>query len=447
MKRILPTAVLACLLFAAATVESGCSRTKEAGSEEGEQPRRRPEDRPRFASSVSMSLAPADPQVRTIQLYRGDDEASLPVVSLDPSGADERLTLEFDLLTDRTRPVSVYFYHADRTWRRDLSPAEYLDSFQRDDILDYAISLGTEVPYVHYTYRFPNNTIVFRLSGNYIVRVTEQGDEDAVLLERAFFVTEQAAPLELATDNVLLGGTAYPATQPLAAFRPPADLQGNVFDYNVCFVRNGRYELARCSDRPSLAQQPVMQFYLEPEMAFEPEGASYFLDLSVIDPGSQIARVDRSTRPYEVTLEPDYARFGTSGIAPLLNGQTVVDGAVRGVGQADTEAEYVAVRFAYVTPDERPLAGEVIVTGSFSDWQFDPANRLEWVAAEGRYEGELLLKQGQYEYRYAARDRRLERALLGTMPRAENHYAAFVYYRDLRYSTDRLLAVQSVIAP
>ena len=182
-------------------------------------------------------------------------------------------------------------------------------------------------------------------------------------------------------------------------------------------------------------------------MAFEPEGASYFLDLSVIDPGSQIARVDRSTRPYEVTLEPDYARFGTSGIAPLLNGQTVVDGAVRGVGQADTEAEYVAVRFAYVTPDERPLAGEVIVTGSFSDWQFDPANRLEWVAAEGRYEGELLLKQGQYEYRYAARDRRLERALLGTMPRAENHYAAFVYYRDLRYSTDRLLAVQSVIAP
>ncbi len=445
MHRFPPYAVVGCLMLLAVLTAAGCSGPKEA---EGEQRPRRTRSPERFPSYVEMNLASAQSEVRTIQLYgsRGGvtDEAALPVA---PVGTSRALTLEFDLLSDRGRPLSVYFYHADRLWRRDLTPSEYLDSFHRDDLLDYTMSLGTDPAYVHYTYRFPNPTIQFRLSGNYIVRVTEQGDEDAVLFERAFFVTEQRAAMDFVTDQVLLGGTAYPSTQPIAAFRPPADLPGNAFDYNVCFVRNGRFELARCSDRPSLAQQPVMQFYLEPEMAFEPEGASYFLDLSTIDGGPQIARVDRSRRPFEVTLEPDYARFGTSGIAPLLNGQTVVSGAVRGVGDADTEAEYVRVRFSYVPPDEQPLAGEVIVTGSFSDWQFDPANRLSWVPEAGRYEGELLLKQGQYEYRYAARDRRLARALAGTMPRPENHYAAFVYYRDIRVNTDRLLAVDAIVGP
>lgn len=441
MNRLCSPAVVACVLFVG-VVGSACSGAKETGADQAERrSRREPERRPSY---VAMNLASTDPVIRTVQLYRGSDETALPVAPLGEPGS---LTLEFDLMASESRPLSVYFYHADRNWRRDLNPAEYLSSFLRDDLLDYRISLGTEVPYVHYTYRFPNNTIDFRLSGNYILRVTEQGDEEAVLFERAFFLTEDATTLEFTTDNVLLGGTAYPSTQPIAAFRPPAGLQGNVFDYNVCFVRNGRFEMARCTDRPSLAAQPVMQFYLEPEMAFEPEGASYFLDLSVVDVGPQVARVDRSTTPFQVELEPDYARFGTSGIGPLLNGQTRVSGAVRGVGEADTEAEYVLVRFSYVPPEERQLTGEVIVTGSFSDWQFDPANRLTWVPESNRYEGEVLLKQGQYEYRYAARDRRLERALIGTMPRAENHYAAFVYYRDVSLSTDRLIAVEHILAP
>lgn len=444
MESVLSRIAAVCTLLVCVVGLAGCSGSKETTEGEEGEARTRRAGASQTPTYVEMHLATADTDVRTVQLYRTGDETALPITSI---GSNQSLTLEFDLLTDESRPLSVYFYHADRLWRRDLTPSEYLDSFHRDDLLDYSMSLGTEIPYVHYSYAFPNNSISFRLSGNYILRVTEQGDEEAVLFERAFFVSEQATSLDFFTDNVLLGGTAYPSTQPIAVFQPPADIQGNPFDYNVCFVRNGRFEMARCSDRPSLAEQPFMQFYLEPEVAFQPEGGSYFLDLSNLQVGSQIARLDRSVRPFEVVLEPDYARFGSSGIGPLLNGQTVVSEAVRGLGQADTEAEYVRVRFSYVPPDEQPLSGEVIVTGSFNDWRYDQANQLTWVPENGRYEGELLLKQGLYEYRYAARDRRLERALLGTMPRAENHYAAFVYYRDYRYNSDRLLAVREVVAP
>lgn len=93
------------------------------------------------------------------------------------------------------------------------------------------------------------------------------------------------------------------------------------------------------------------------------------------------------------------------------------------------------------------MLGEVIVTGSFNNWAYDPAYQLAWVPENGRYEGELLLKQGQYEYRYVARDRRIADAQRENMPNAENQYAAFVYYSDIRLNSDRLLAVRQVVGP
>jgi hypothetical protein len=188
-----------------------------------------------------------------------------------------------------------------------------------------------------------------------------------------------------------------------------------------------------------------MEFYLEPEVSFEPEGAAYFVDISNLRASPSISASDFTQSPYRIYLEPDFARFGGSGLAPLLNGQSMIEEAVR-MGEADVSSEYVLTRFAYVPPDEQRLDGEVILTGSFNGWQYDAANQLAWVPEQARYEGDLLLKQGQYEYRYVIRDRRAVRALRGNMPRADNQYAAFVYFEDIRVNTDRLLAVKQTIA-
>ena len=152
---------------------------------------------------------------------------------------------------------------------------------------------------------FPNANIDFRISGNFILRVTEQGREDEVLFERAFFVTENAAPLQFGIDNVMVSGQGFPSAQPLLSFTPPSSLVSNIFDYNVCFVRNGQFESTRCSDKPSLTQQPELLFYLQPENAFEPQEGDYFLDVSNLRLGGHIEQLDLSVSPYQITLEPD----------------------------------------------------------------------------------------------------------------------------------------------
>lgn len=392
-------------------------------------------------ASHRFALARTDEAVRSIQLHRTGDESSLPIQTLNSNGT---LTLSFDILDEGTGgPLSVYFYHADRTWTRDLVPSEYLRSFLSDDIRRYDPSSATEIRYVHYTYDFPNANIDFLTSGNYIIRVAEQGYEDEPLFERAFFVSEDAAEIEIAfRSGFSLGGSIL---QPVIQLRPGSRLEDvQAFDYAACFVRNGRVEQTRCAPEPSIIDLALMQFYLPRDQAFSTEEQLYELDLGRLQVGPQIANVDFSTSPYAAELDLDYARFGSEINRASLTGQPVIDEVYVDGGRAETEAEYVDVTFRYVPENEQQARGAVIVSGAFNNWQIDPENTLSWVPDAGRYEGTLLLKQGLYLYRYYVDDPAARPET--NLSLQQNLYTALVYVFDPTRLTDRLVAFRSAVA-
>ena len=150
--------------------------------------------------------------------------------------------------------------------------------------------------------------------------------------------------------------------------------------------------------------------------------------------------------PFTVTLAPDYARFPTSGVEPLLAGQVVIGGADRYVGEADLQGEYADVLFKYVPPDEVPLSGGIFLTGSFNGWDLDLGNELRWNADGRWYELSVLLKQGEYEYRYTSPVAQVRRAITTRVPRADNLYTALVYFADTSLDTDRLMGFQHVLS-
>lgn len=419
-----------CLCAALLSLSAGCKSTEQTD-----------QGAPSSASDPSAirpTLAAPSDAVRTIQLYRGDDERRLPVVGL---GEETALTLEFDLMRQQGRPLSVYFEHADRKWRRDLSSSQALESFQSDRLLEYRPSRGTDVPYVHYRYRFPNDDIRFRISGNYILRVTERGRRDSVLFEQPFFVAEQEGELRLGAESFPVPGQQVPSLRPRARYLPPSEIQGDPFGHAVCFVRNGRLADTRCEDRPLLIQQPELEFELERDRAYAPTTAGYGLDLSTLRATNRIARVDRTASPIRVFLEPDYARFAETNIGPTVNGQTVVRGALSSQFDPALSAEYVETTFAFVPSGERPYNSPLLVGGSFSGMDPERGTRMEWKAARGQYEGTVLLKQGQHQYFYSSSDPALTEQIRGTQRRITGTYTAFVYYRDAQYNTDRLLRV------
>jgi hypothetical protein len=424
-----------CLILTAALVASGCSSTKDA--EKDRTPRRVAEQRSSDTQAL-VRLASTSDEIRTIQLYRALDERSLPIA---PVAGTEQLALEFDLMADHGRALSARFYHADRTWRRDLAPGEFLETFHHEDLFKYDHSVGTQERYVHYRYRFPTDNIRFTVSGNYVLRVTEQGDDEAVLFEKAFFLTEQLTIVDMDLASQIISGQTYPSIQPIALFTPPRAIQANVFSYAVCFLRNGALSQPRCSAEPSLMEQPALRFYLQPGTSFEPISADYYLDLSRLQVGPRITTTDFAGSPYRVSLEPDQARFPASGADPLLNGNSVISGAVSDLSDPDIHGEYVLVDFSFVPGDRGRLPGDMYVVGSFTDWQVRPEGRLSYDLEQRLYTGQLLVKQGLHEYRYYSTDRGVRQQLNRGFPRAENLYTALVYYTDVRVNTDRLLSV------
>ncbi len=430
-----------CFVFVAllAAMAVGCATLQDAEDNDGDVPAR--ED----ARAPSPDYAADAEGIKTVQLHPTrlrrsgiPIDAQMPVVRL---GTGDQLRLSFDLMELRGRPLTVHFYHASREWERRLSPGEYMRGFQRDDLVNYTGSEGTTHSYTHYSYTFPNENIDFLVSGNYVVRVTEQGNEDAVLFERSFFVVEDEADTDLLFDRYTLPGFSGPGVQPILRVRPPRDLEGRVFDFTACFVRDGRMGDTRCVDRPQLIEQPTLRFELPRRHVFEPLGGDYRLDLRVLRPNYRISSVDRSDVPFRVQLEPDLARFPDPGTDVPLNGRIVLS-RVTAVPDPATNGEYVRAHFRYVPVDEERLDRDVAIVGSFNNWRTDNQRvRLEWNEAGGYYEGSALVKQGEYEYRYVAEDDRQRQSLAEGMPPRRSTYTVFVYYRDPQLNSDRLIAV------
>lgn len=395
------------------------------------------QDRSVFTTSEGIEDYEA---VHSVQLHPVGLETGLPIVI--QNGANQ-LRLAFDLVEEPARPLSIFFYHANREWERDLSAGEFMDSFQYEDVLDYRPSLGTIIPYVHYEYAFPSRSISFKISGNYVLQVSEQGRDDQVLFERRFFVSEQALPLEMTVDEVMVAGSRGNAIQPYVRFNPNR-FSSNAFDFTACFVRNGELDAIKCEEQASMDVLPNMVFYLQPEQAFRPKAANYFLDLTDLRVGYRIERVNRQDEPWLIQIEPDNARFPGSQLAPSLFGNSVLRSSNTYLTEPDIRAEYVNAQLTIQPSDRNPIGEAVFLQGSFSNWRPIELRADQWNADVGGYQISVLLKQGHHEYTFTSSNSLFKRSMELGLPQLANRYYSFVYFRDTFSQTDRLLAVKGM---
>jgi len=432
------------LLFTLGILATSCGSSeqtkKEKSGESRPQARSGPAPLP-GVDFVNLDLAPQDPSATTIQLYRGNQESSLPIHVFRSS---DHLTLEFDLMRRDGRPLRVEFTHANRRWEDDfLNPTQYMVMQAGDNIVDYRESTAPFSEYVHYRYEFPNEYVQFKLSGNYVLTVLDPIADQPVLFERPFVVSEEAAEVAFELRGVPIPGSAGVWNQPYLLLDPRPYPDRDIFDWGACFVKNIRFDLGRCGRRPSLFESPLISFELEPQSSFEPEPDLHLLDISELRNSISIEGVIFESEPLEVILVPDLADLG-SPEPGFQNGQSIVTGTVLDLITPDIEAEYVNTRFSYIPYKEKRASGDVLITGSFNGWILDEKNSLTWNPDEKRYEGTILIKQGRHGYQYL---------IAGPRPGSTgvfapvSSYTALLYYYDPVLHVDRLVAVKTVLAP
>ena len=96
------------------------------------------------------------PSLRTLHVVPERDHLAPPVVNLAVPGDVVRIT--FDELADSHRYLRYSLEHCDAQWRPEgLVDSEFMDSFNEENIDDYAHSQATVVGYVKNAFTVPGH--------------------------------------------------------------------------------------------------------------------------------------------------------------------------------------------------------------------------------------------------------------------------------------------------
>ena len=385
--------------------------------------------------------------IKTVQFYREGWELTYPVINLS---TDERLVLNFDdLAAEKVRDYSYTVIHCNAFWEpTPIPPEEYIDGFIVNHISDYSMSFNTFQPYINYRLIIPNENISLKLSGNYILKVFENFNEDSLVITRRFVVAENLVSVEAEVKRPVLGmfrdnGQEVDVTVNLGGFQ----VTDPFAEVNLTICQNNRWDLAIYDLKPLFIRDDLLVYDYQKENVFPGGNEFRYADLKSVRYQSEaISSIVYINPNYHIFLYPDLPRTGRNYFYHEdLNGRYYID--VQEGTKKDIEADYVYVHFSL--PYNVPLIdGDIYVFGAFSDWNTYEANRMTYNLTIKAYEATIPIKQGYYNYEYIYRhaDTGYHDApfLEGSHYETENDYVIYFYCQDRAKRYDRVIGHQIV---
>jgi hypothetical protein len=144
----------------------------------------------------------------------------------------------------------------------------------------------------------------------------------------------------------------------------------------------------------------------------------------------------------QVILNTDKPRAGLSFAEPFqkdLNGLFMSSN--DDFLETNFNTEYVNVNF---TLDQRPISGDIYVTGRFNNWQKNRSNQLTYDEQKNQYFTSILMKQGYYNYNYHIVGTEVpDHYLEGSHFQTKNLYELLVYYREPGTVFDRVVGYEA----
>jgi hypothetical protein len=382
--------------------------------------------------------------IKTVLLYKGGGNDPYPVITL---GSAETLQLSFDELKTNNDYYQYTWIHCNSKWEpTNLSQNEYLTGMNMDNINDIRFSTNALTRYVHYNVFLPNENMRPRLAGNYIIKVFRNYDENDIVITRRCYVLN---------PKVTVSATVRPAT--LAQHRytkQEIDFEINYKGYfipqpyqdlKVTLLQNNRLDNAITDLKPQFMTNEVLQYNYEQGNLFEGGNEFRWFDIRSLRGVSPNVRSKTRDTVYHCLLSIDESRASKVYMNWIdFNGRRVIDN--KDLGNSDVTGDYAWVNF-YLSSMSKMAEGDVYLFGEFTDWQIQEQYKMRYNKSKMRYETDLLLKQGRYEYIYVVPDENNkpnETPLEGAHFETENDYLIMVYHRNQQFNFDELIGMSMV---
>lgn len=403
-------------------------------------------------------------EVKTVTLTRSGVELEAPVLAL---GSNERMVLQFDILSDEAENLTYSIFHCDANWRRDdLEPYEFMTGFESGHIENIEFSFGTLQPYVHYHQAVPDKYASFIHSGNYCLAVVNEAGD--TLLTRRFWVSEQAVNVEATIERPYDGHEVMRRQEVDVKIKNEELRMKNISapqlrpEYERVLVQqNGREDNIRWLEFTGYERYNLCYRHRQANIFYGGNTFRYFDCSNLHTPMYNVQRVEEYGGEIFALLRPEENRSKKHYLSETtLNGGMKVNVVDR--NNKKLQAEYVWANISL--PVAQPwLDMSIYVVGQLTDWKLDSTSRMEYVPEFKAYVKRLLVKQGYYSYqlltaRYVdaagqgdAASRVSTDGMISVTEQLEgdhmetpNTYTIFVYHREPSDRADRLLAVRRI---
>lgn len=383
-----------------------------------------------------------DPQVKSLQAVVNSNWTSLPVMRL---GSDDVLNISFDELShDYHRYIyEISKYEAD--WKRaeDVFLSDYLEGFDSNPIDDFEHSTNTIIPYTHYRLQIPNDKCRLKMSGNYILTISEE--DVGTVLRVPFMVCEQSMRLSMSvsTNTDIDNRQSHQQVSMAVNYGQLPVTNPEEHIYAVVMQNNQDFDI-RTNVPANLNTINGLEWSHQRDLIFD-AGNEYhkFEVLDVSHPTMGIDHIFWDGENYQVYLPDDHPRVNylydedADGSFYIRNSDNIGN---------DTQSEYVWVNFRLNDPD---MNGNPIITGR---WACEDINVYGMTPKQDNnrtphhfYTASILLKQGYYNYQYRNADGKLHYTE-GSFYQTENRYQGLIYYKGTNDRTWRLTAFGDIVA-
>jgi hypothetical protein len=384
--------------------------------------------------------------IKSVQLFDASFELSQPIINFD---SDDKLKLAFDDLDGERSNFSYTFIHCNSDWQpSDLLPNEYIEGFNDNPINDYVFSFNTLQKYVHYSTIFPNSNVRLTKTGNYILKVYENGDPDNIVLTRRFLIFKNKIKIQAKVKPAsIIAERNYRQEIDFTINRAGYQINNPYGDLKIVITQNNRWDNMKTDLKPLFVRDDELVFDYDDINVFNGGNEFRNFDMKSIRYLSErLYKVRKDSMGYKVELMNDENRaFKRYSFIQDINGKCLIknqDGR-----NSETDAEYCYVHF--FIPYESPMKdGNFYVFGAFNAWQCSNENMLKYNYERFGYECSLYLKQGYYNYEYIFIDDKTKQAdetlIEGNHQETENDYSIYVYHRAIGTYYDQLIGVRKL---
>lgn len=384
-----------------------------------------------------------DDRVKTVQLTKSGTDDRYPILALN---TNDQLELSFDILGNKNEYFQYTIVHCDANWNpTPLSPNEYIKGITFDNINDFKYSTNTYVKYVHYSVKVPNDNMKPGIAGNYLIKVYRNFDEEDLVLTRRMMILNPAVSIEATVKPATLAQYRY--TKQEVAFTvnyKGFNMPDPYRDVSVAILQNNRWDNAITGLKPLFIRENVLDYNYYDQTLFNGGNEFRFFDTRSLRQFSQNVRTKTLDTVYHCYLQYEESRGSKQYFNYLdYNGKRVIDN--KDGQNPPIDGDYAWMTFYLLNMTQ--LDQDVYVYGEFTDWRLLPEFKMMYNKNRSRYELDVLLKQGRYEYKYATANEAGnsdEMTFEGSHAQTENEYIILIYHKHIQYKYDELVGTRIV---